>query len=93
MKRKFELSKQNLIKLGLLLLLLALLPFSFELVFLIDIGGLDLAISFLALSLGSLHLALLEKLDKLKRDVSAFLFFYSEPLYVQTSHCTSPRCW
>ncbi|MBQ15098.1 MAG: hypothetical protein CMQ17_11970 [Gammaproteobacteria bacterium] len=66
-----------LIRLGCLLLLLAVLPFSMELILLIDIGGIDFALTFLIFYLGATYNTLIVKLDNLKRDVSDFGFFIS----------------
>ncbi|HJO10719.1 MAG TPA: hypothetical protein QGI39_01590, partial [Gammaproteobacteria bacterium] len=77
MKFRFRMDRKMLIRLGCLLLLLAVLPFSMELILLIDIGGIDFALTFLIFYLGATYNTLIVKLDNLKRDVSDFGFFIS----------------
>jgi len=76
-KFRFRMDRKMLIRLGCLLLLLAVLPFSMELILLIDIGGIDFALTFLIFYLGATYNTLIVKLDNLKRDVSDFGFFIS----------------
>lgn len=93
MKFKFELDRKTLIRFACIILILALLPFSFELAFLIDLGGIDFAITFLMLFLASSYHALLDKWETFKSDLRAFFVFLAQ-LYmfkprIFVSHATA----
>ena len=75
---KIELNRKTLIKLACFALLLMVLPFSFELILLVDIGGFDLALTFLMVYLGSVVTLLQAKWDNFKREVAAFVLFVSQ---------------
>ena len=78
MKLDFKINRKILVRIGWLLLLLAILPFSFELIFLIDIGGIDFALTFLILYLGTFFNTLVEKSDNFKREVSRSVYFLAQ---------------
>jgi len=72
---KWKLDKKTLTRIGLILILIAILPFSFEMVFLIDIGGVDFALTFLVMYLGAFYNTLLAKWDSFKRELFYFVSF------------------
>lgn len=78
MKFKFELDRKTIIRIICLAIVIALLPFSFELVFLIDIGGIDFAVTFLMLYLASIYNVLAVAWDNFKRELRGFIVFLSE---------------
>ncbi len=78
MKFKLELDRKTLIKIACIVLIIALLPFSFELVFLIDIGGIDFAVTFLMLYLASTYSILAAKWNNFKRELGGLTVFLSQ---------------
>lgn len=80
-KLKIKLDRKTLIRISCLLLLIMVLPFSLELILLIDIGGIDFAVTFLMVYLGTIYNTIIVKLDTLKREVSSFLHFLAQ-LYI-----------
>ena len=78
MKFDFKLDRKTLIKLACLVLLLAVMPFSMELILLADIGGLDFALTFFMLYLGSMHNTVLEKWSNFKRGCAEFIVFAAQ---------------
>lgn len=78
MKFKFELDRKALVRIACIILILALLPFSFELAFLIDLGGIDFAVTFLMLFLATSYNVLLVKWDNFKRELSNSLVFLTQ---------------
>lgn len=78
MKFNFRVDRKSLIKIGLILVLLAILPFSMEMVLLIDIGGIDFALSFLVIYLGTLYNTILVKWDAFKRELRYLVVFLGE---------------
>ena len=78
---KIKLDRKTLIRISCLLLLIMVLPFSLELILLIDIGGIDFALTFLMVYLGTIYNTIVVKLDTLKREVSSFLQFLAQ-LYI-----------
>ena len=78
MSMKFEFYRKSLIRFAIVLLVLAALPFSFELILLIDIGGLDLAITFMMLYLGTAYRQVVAKWDAFKQELRLFVRFVSE---------------
>ena len=85
MKLEFKFDRKTLIKIACLGLLFLVLPFSFELVFLIDIGGLDFALTFFMLYLGSTYYALLEKWVRFKQELASFVVFVGQRLRIEVS--------
>ena len=49
-----------------------------ELVFLVDLGGIDFAVTFLMIYLSTICNLLVVKFDKFKRDVSTFFLFLAD---------------
>ena len=78
MKFDFKLDRKMLIRIACLGLLLAVMPFSMELILLADIGGLDFALTFFMLYLGAVHNAVLEKWSNFKRGCTEFIVFASQ---------------
>ncbi|HAJ75840.1 MAG TPA: hypothetical protein DCM64_05245 [Gammaproteobacteria bacterium] len=78
MKFKFELNQKNLIRIACIVMVIALLPFSFELVFLIDIGGIDFAVTFLMLYLASTYNILMAKWNNFRSEFGGFILYLSQ---------------
>ena len=78
MKFDFKLDRKTLIKIACLILLLAVMPFSMELILLADIGGLDFALTFFMLYLSAMHNAVLEKWADFKKGCAEFIVFASQ---------------
>jgi len=78
MKFKFDLNQKNLIRIACIACIIVLLPFSFELAFLIDLGGIDFAITFLMMFLASNYNLLLARWEAFKQDLAGFLRFLAE---------------
>lgn len=72
---RLKLDKKTLIKIGLILILIAILPFSMEMVLLIDIGGMDFALTFLLMYLSTFYNSVLVKWDNFKRELVYFTSF------------------
>ena len=90
MKFKFDLDKKTLIRIGCIVLIIAMLPFSFELAFLIDLGGIDFAVAFLLLFLSANYNLLAVKWDGFKREVASFVVFLAE-LYMFKPRVFAPH--
>ena len=78
MKFRFELDRKTLIRIACIVLVIALLPFGPELVLLIDIGGIDFAVTFLMLYLATTYNILAAKWDNFKRELDLFIVFLSQ---------------
>ena len=70
-----KIDRDKLIKWGSILFLLAVLPFALELVFVIDVFGLEFAASFAFLYMGMLRDRLIERWYSFKQEVVAFILF------------------
>lgn len=78
MKFRFNPDRKTLIRIAALILLFIVLPFSLEMLFLMDLGGIDFALAFLFIFLGSSRHALLVRWESFKADVAAFVRFMAE---------------
>ena len=70
---KLNLDRETIIKIGGIILLIAILPFAVEFIFLIDVFGLEFAASFMFLYLGMMRDKFLLKLRSLKMDFNLFI--------------------
>jgi hypothetical protein len=77
-KFKFKLDRKTLLRIACIFLVIALLPFSMELVLLIDIGGIDFAITFLMIYLASAYQYLLGRWFEFRKVLREFVLFTTE---------------
>lgn len=80
-----KIERGKLVKWGSILFLLAVLPFAIELIFVIDVFGLEFAASFAFLYMGMLKERLILRWHSFKQEVIAFL------LFVGTLYLFQPR--
>ncbi len=72
---KLRFNRETLVKIGCVLLLMAVLPFAMELIFLIDVFGIEFTISFMFLYLGAMRDRLLLRVQELKQQFVCFMLF------------------